>query len=265
MNRLTHLESMCARGEKIAALTAYDASFAHLLAENGIDLILVGDSLGMVIHGAPDTLAVTLDDMIYHTKHVVKGANKPLIMADLPFGTYDSPKTAFESAALLVKAGAAVIKIEGGIWLADTITYLQERGIPVCAHIGLTGQMIHTLGGFKVQGRDVNAIDRLVNTAQTLERAGAALLLVECISLEATERLMAAVHVPVIGIGAGVQTNGQILVTYDMLGITSHKPYKFVKNFVNTEAPSMAEAVRAYVTAVKTQTFPGLEHSFKCK
>lgn len=265
MKRITDFQSMCAKGEKIAALTAYDASFAHILADNGVDLILVGDSLGMVIHGASDTLAVTLDEMVYHTKHVARGASKPLIMADLPFGTYGSPSKAFESAVLLVKAGAAVIKIEGGDWLAETIAYLHQHGIPVCAHIGLTGQMVHTMGGFKIQGRDLHAIDALVNTALVLEQAGAAMLLLECVSLAATERLMAAVNIPVIGIGAGPQTDGQILVTYDVLGITPHKPYKFVKNFLNTDAPTISEAIQAYVTAVKTQTFPTWEHSFECK
>lgn len=252
------------KGEKIVALTAYDASFARLLDTSGVDVILVGDSLGMVVQGHQDTLPVTLEHMVYHTQLVARGCNESIIMADLPFGSYGAPEQTLASAVALVKAGAAIVKIEGGAWLAEHITLLQQCGIPVCAHIGLTGQLVHTMGGYKIQGRGEDAINTLVSDAKVLEAAGASMMVLECVSLAATEKVMAAVSMPIIGIGAGPQTDGQILVTYDALGLTPHKPYKFVRNFMDGNASNIAEAIQAYVRAVREQTFPALENCFEC-
>lgn len=265
MIRLTHLNTLKAKGEKIAALTAYDASFSHLLETQGVEVILVGDSLGMVIQGYPDTLRVSLPDIIYHTQQVVRGCQQAFIMADLPFGTYGTLDQALQSATALIRAGAAMVKIEGGAWLAETVAVLQQRGIPVCAHVGLAGQFIHSIGGYRIQGRDDEEIDALITDVQALQTAGASMLVLECVSLAATAAIMAVATVPVIGIGAGPETDGQILVTYDAIGLTPRQPYKFVRNFMDGKVSSISEAIKAYVMAVKQRTFPSLEHCFICK
>ena len=265
MKRITHLHSLKAHGEKIAALTAYDASFSHLLESQGVEVILVGDSLGMVIQGYSDTLRVSLRDVIYHTQQVVRGCQQAFIMADLPFGTYGTVDQALHSATALIRAGAAMVKIEGGAWLAETVAVLQQRGIPVCAHVGLAGQFIHSTGGYRIQGHDDEEINTLITDVQALQTAGAAMIVLECVSLAATTAIMRVATVPVIGIGAGPETDGQILVTYDMLGLTPKQPYKFVKNFMDGKITSISEAIKAYVIAVKQKTFPSLEHCFTCR
>lgn len=250
------------KGEKIAALTAYDASFAHLLESAGVDVVLVGDSLGMAIQGHPDTIPVTLEHVVYHTSNVARGCKKPLIMADVPFGMYGTPEQTLTSSVALIRAGAAIVKIEGGAWLADSVRLLKRSGILFCAHLGLTSQLVHTMGGYKIQGRDEEAIDALVRDALALQIAGADMMVLECVTLAAAERVLAAVDIPIIGIGAGPQTDGQILVTYDALGLTPHKPYKFVKNFMDGTVNNPSEAVAAYVQAVKQGSFPSQEHCF---
>lgn len=261
MKRISNIIEQAKSGEKITALTAYDASFARLLESCGIDIILVGDSLGMVVQGHSNTLSVTLEEMIYHTRIVASNCTEPLIMADLPFGTYGTKEQTLMSAQALIKAGAAVVKIEGSEWLAKHIELLTQCGIPVCAHIGLNSQYIHTMGGFKIQGRSVDGINELTTTAKNLQDAGASLLVLECVSLAAAQQVLEVVNIPVIGIGAGSNTDGQILVTYDMLGLTPGKPYKFVKNFMQ-ETGNITEAIKAYVKAVKNQTFPSQEHCY---
>lgn len=255
------LNKMKAEGEKIAMLTAYEASFAALMDEAGVDVLLVGDSLGMTVQGRDSTLPVSLNDMCYHTAAVARGSKNAMIVADLPFGAYQQSKEqAFAAAAELMAAGAHMVKLEGGVWMAETTEFLQLRGIPVCAHIGLTPQSVHAFGGYKVQGKGDKA-QALLNDAVTHEKAGAAIVLMECVPAELGKRVTQTVSCPTIGIGAGVDCDGQVLVMHDMLGIFPGKTAKFVKNFMSGQ-PDIQSAVKAYVEAVKNKTFPAAEHSF---
>jgi len=256
------LQERKANQEKFSCLTAYDATFASLLSDQGIDLILVGDSLGMVLQGKESTLPVSMEDMIYHTECVARGKPQSLIMADMPFMSYATNETSMANAARLMQAGAHMIKLEGTDWMADTIHRLSERGIPVCAHLGLTPQFVNKLGGYRVQGRDSEAADRMVAHARMLVDAGSDIVLLECVPSPLAERITREVSVPVIGIGAGPSTDGQVLVLHDMLGITQgHKP-RFVKDFL-AEAGSVPAAIQAYDQAVKSGQFPTKEHSFR--
>jgi 3-methyl-2-oxobutanoate hydroxymethyltransferase len=256
------LQSLYREGRKIAALTCYDATFATLLEDAGIDILLVGDSLGNVVQGQPSTLPVTLDEMIYHTRCVVRGANRALVMVDMPFGTFQiSPQETFGNAARLMAAGAQMIKIEGGRHIAETIAFLTCRGIPVCAHIGLTPQSVHRLGGYRVQGKTADDAERLREDAVLLQEAGATMLLMELMPAALAEAITKQLAIPTIGIGAGAACSAQVLVLHDMLGIYSGTSPRFVKNFM-TDADSVQMAVRNYVEAVKTGKFPAPEHTF---
>jgi 3-methyl-2-oxobutanoate hydroxymethyltransferase len=258
----TTLQKMVENNEKFTVLTCYDAIFATLLENAGIDVLLVGDSLGNVLHGENTTLAVTLDDMIYHTRCVARGSSKAFIMTDMPFGSYQiSPEQAFENASRILAAGAHMVKIEGGQIMADTIQFLTRRGIPVCAHIGLTPQSIHQLGGYKLQGNSEKSAKQLLDDAKTLEKSGASLLLMEVVPAKLAKKITHTLSIPTIGIGAGVNCSAQVLVLHDMLGLYPGKKPRFVKDFM-AGAKSIQEAVANYVTAVKTSQFPGEEHAF---
>ncbi len=272
---LPRLAEMTAGGEKIAMLTCYDASFAVLCSRAGIDVILVGDSLGMVIQGETSTLPVTVEQMRYHVACVARGlagmAGTPLLIGDLPFASYHaSPATAFDHAATLMRAGAQMVKLEGAghdnAWLAETIAFLVARGIPVCAHLGLTPQSVHQLGGYRVQGRGDDQAERLVLDARAVANAGASMLVLEVIPAAIAARVTEAIAIPTIGIGAGDRCDGQVLVLHDMLGLyPGHRP-RFVKNFVVGDdglTRDCESAVRAYVAAVKDGSFPAPEHGFE--
>ncbi|MDH3670913.1 MAG: 3-methyl-2-oxobutanoate hydroxymethyltransferase [Gammaproteobacteria bacterium] len=260
---ITTLQAMKQAGEKITCLTAYDYSFAHLLDSAGIDMIIVGDSVGMVCQGHETTLPVTLDDMVYHTRCVASGCQRTLIVADMPFLSYEvSPDLTFSNAGRLMKEGYAhVVKIEGGRTMAETVRFLTERGIPVCGHLGLTPQSVHQLGGFRVQGRDKAAAERLLNDARALQEAGASILVLEAIPSELAKHVSAELTIPTIGIGAGPGCDGQVLVLQDMLGIYPRRSPKFSKNFME-ENGTIQAAVKAFIAAVREQEFPGPEHSF---
>jgi 3-methyl-2-oxobutanoate hydroxymethyltransferase len=256
------LQERARSGEKLVMLTAYDASFAQISEAAGVEILLIGDSLGMVIQGHDSTLPVTLEQVEYHVRSVARGSAKALILADLPFGSYqESAAQAFASAARLMAAGAGMVKLEGGAPMVETTRFLVERGVPVCAHIGLTPQSVHTLGGYRVQGRQEDAADRLVADAKALEGAGAAIVLMEAMPATLAKRVTDSLAVPTIGIGAGPDVSGQVLVVYDMLDIYPGRKARFVKNFMEG-APSVKAAIEAYVKAVKAKTFPGPEHSF---
>jgi 3-methyl-2-oxobutanoate hydroxymethyltransferase len=249
-------------GEKIAMVTCYDASFAAVLESAGVDILLVGDSLGNVVQGEETTLPVTLDDMIYHTRCVVRGSNSAFIMVDMPFGTSQiTPEDTFQNAAELMAAGANMVKIEGGEIMSETIEFLIRRGIPVCAHIGLTPQSVHQLGGYKVQGESAHQAKQLMIDAVALEKAGASMLLMELVPTALAKKVTKRLSIPTIGIGAGVDCSAQVLVLYDMLGIYSGKKARFMKNFM-TGAESIKVAVENYVKEVKAGRFPGPEHGF---
>jgi 3-methyl-2-oxobutanoate hydroxymethyltransferase len=256
------LQKMRDDGEKIAILTCYDSSFATLLENAGVDILLVGDSLGNVLQGEENTLPVTLDDMVYHTRCVTRGSSKAFIMADMPFGTSQvSPEDTFENAAELMASGANMVKIEGGCVMAETVEFLTRRGIPVCAHIGLTPQSVNQLGGYKIQGRTDYQAKQLLEDAVALENAGAGMLLMEVVPAMVAKQVTEKLSIPTIGIGAGRDCSAQVLVLYDMLGIYSGKKARFMKNFMNG-AGSIHEAAANYVKAVKTGEFPGPEHTF---
>ncbi|MBC3413233.1 3-methyl-2-oxobutanoate hydroxymethyltransferase [Pseudomonas sp. SWRI51] len=259
---LTTLNGLKAAGEKITMLTCYDATFAKVASEAGVEVLLVGDSLGMVLQGHDSTLPVSNDDMAYHTACVKRGNQGALILADLPFMAHATPELAFSNAAQLMRAGAHMVKIEGAAWLADTIRLLADRGVPVCAHMGLTPQTVNVLGGYKVQGRSEAQARQMRADAIALEQAGAAMLLLECVPSELAAEITQAVAIPVIGIGAGAATDGQVLVLHDMLGLslTGRVP-KFVKNFMDGQ-PNIHSALAAYVQAVKVVSFPADEHGF---
>lgn len=243
-------------------LTAYDASLAAVCDRAGIDVLLVGDSLGMVIQGRDSTLPVTLADVVYHTRCVAAGATRALVVADLPFGSYQaSPKVAYSAAAAAMQAGAQMVKLEGGAWLAPTVSFLTTRGIPVCGHVGLLPQSVHALGGYRVQGKTPDAVASLLDDARALVAAGAAMLVVECVPSAVGEALTQAAGVPVIGIGAGPSCSGQVLVIYDALGIQPGRAARFVRNFM-AGADGIEAALRAYVAAVRDGSFPAAEHCF---
>lgn len=258
----TSLRKMRSEGDKIACLTAYDATFAHLLDEAGIDVILVGDSLGMVIQGHDTTVPVRMEDMIYHCRCVARGRTRSLLMADLPFMSYPTVEAALDSSARLMQEGLAeCVKLELGRAQTPIVAALSQNGIPVCAHFGLTPQTVHKLGGFRVQGRSRSQAEELVAQASELEDAGADLLLVEGVPGEVGRRITEAVQIPVIGIGAGEATDGQILVLHDVLGVSSGKRPKFAKDFLSGEG-NVRDAIRAFVRAVKEGSYPGPEHIY---
>lgn len=256
------LAKMKAQGEKITSLTAYDYSFAHALDEAGIEVILVGDSLGMVIQGRDTTLPVTMEDVIYHARCVSAGCRRALLMVDMPFMSHATLDDALRNAGRIMKEGGAhMVKLEGGREQCDVVRRLAETGIPVCAHLGLRPQSVHKLGGYRVQGREASAADVMCEDAKALQDAGADLLLLECVPSELAARITRAAHVPVIGIGAGPDCDGQILVLQDMLGITPGKTPKFSKNFMQN-AGNIQEALSAFAAAVREGTFPAAEHCF---
>jgi 3-methyl-2-oxobutanoate hydroxymethyltransferase len=260
---LPSLAKRAAEGDRITMLTAYDASFAALAERAGVDCLLIGDSLGMVIQGHRSTLPVRLDDVLYHTRCVLAGCGRPLVIADMPFGSYQQDaQSAFENCAAALKAGAQMVKLEGGAWLAPTVAFLTSRGIPVCGHVGLTPQSVNVLGGYRVQGKTADAASALHADVRALVDAGAGMLVVECVPRDVGASLTkAAAGVPVIGIGAGPDCSGQVLVIYDALGITPGRPARFVRNFMLGH-DSVASALAAFVAAVKDGSFPGPEHCF---
>lgn len=253
---------MRAAGEKIAVLTAYDASFAQLCEAAGVEAILIGDSLGMVLQGHDSTLPVTVADIAYHTTAVARGCNRPLIIADMAFGSYqESPQQAFRNAVVLMAAGAQMVKIEGGAEIAETTRFLTSRGIPVCAHVGLTPQYVHQLGGYRVQGKNDAGAAKLIADALAQQDAGASLIVLEAIpSTLATEATL-KLSIPTIGIGAGKDCSGQVLVMHDMLDVSPGKKARFVRNFMAGQS-SIHGAFEAYVAAVKDGSFPAPEHCY---
>jgi len=256
------LQERARSGEKLVMLTCYDASFARISEAAGVDILLIGDSLGMVIQGHDSTLPVSIEETEYHVRCVARASEKALVLADMPFGSFqESPAQACRNAVRLMAAGAQMVKLEGGAVMAETTRFLVERGIPVCAHIGLTPQSVHALGGYRVQGKQDDAADRLVSDAKALESAGAAIVLMEAMPAALARRVTQSLTVPTIGIGAGPDVSGQVLVNYDMLDIYPGRKGRFVKNFMEG-APSVQAAIEAYVKAVKAKTFPGPEHSF---
>ncbi|WP_371193643.1 3-methyl-2-oxobutanoate hydroxymethyltransferase [Glaciecola sp. SC05] len=258
---VSSLLKMKAERQKIAALTAYDASFAKLFDEQNIDVLLIGDSLGMVLKGEDSTLGVTIAEIAYHTQCVSNGVERAFVIADMPFMSYANEQQAYESASQLMRAGASMVKVEGGEWLLSTISGLVERSVPVCGHLGLTPQSVNVLGGFKVQGRSDEQADALLKAALALQAAGVQLLVLECVPSSLAKQISAALQIPVIGIGAGVDTDGQILVMHDMLGISANYMPKFSKNFL-TQTGDIRSAVSSYIEDVKSNTFPGSEHWF---
>ena len=249
-------------GEKIVALTSYDASFTHLAEQAEVDILLVGDSLGMIIQGHTSTLPVTMDDMVYHMANVARASQHALLIGDLPFMSYGTPEQALHNAGRMMQVGGAqMVKLEGGAPLVPTVRYLTERGIPVCAHLGLLPQSINQLGGYRVQGREQAAAEQLIDDAEQMQAAGAQLIVVECIPRALAATLRKKVQIPVIGIGAGPETDGQILVLYDMLGISLNKIPRFSHNFL-ADTGHVAGAIQAYVNAVRAGTFPTDQHSF---
>jgi 3-methyl-2-oxobutanoate hydroxymethyltransferase len=256
------LNKLVTEGHKLTMVTAYDASFAALLDEAGVEIALVGDSLGMVVQGHDSTLPVNMDAAVYHTECVARGAKRVLVLGDLPFGSYqESPQKAYANAARLMAAGAQMVKIEGGAVMAETTRFIVERGIPVCGHIGLTPQSMHALGGFKVQGKSADAAQVLIHDARALQEAGACMLVIELVPAQVGQEITDALSIPTIGIGAGAACSGQILNLYDMLGIYPGKPMRFVKNFMQG-ASSVQDALTRFVSEVKSGAFPGPEHCF---
>jgi 3-methyl-2-oxobutanoate hydroxymethyltransferase len=259
---LTALQNLRKQQQKIAMLTCYDASFAALLEAQGVDVLLVGDSLGMVLQGFDSTLPVTLDDMLYHTACVVRGAKQAFVISDMPFGTFQiTPQETFAHAAKLMAAGAQMVKLEGGAEMVETVHFLTARGIPVCGHIGLTPQSVHQLGGYRVQGKNVEAAQKIIADALALQQAGAGMIVLEAMPATLAADITAQLSIPTIGIGAGANCSGQVLVLHDMLGIYPGKKARFVKDFM-TGAESVADAIKRYVSAVKNGSFPMDEHSF---
>ncbi|MFB0595232.1 3-methyl-2-oxobutanoate hydroxymethyltransferase [Aeromonas hydrophila] len=257
----TNLLKMKQEGQRITAITAYDATFAKLFDDEGAHVLLIGDSLGMVLQGGQDTLGVSMDEMVYHTRCVVRGTTNALVVTDMPFMSYATPEQTYQNAARLMTAGARMVKMEGGDWLCDSIRHLTRNGVPVCGHLGLTPQSVHVFGGFKVQGRDEFQAQEIYRQALELQAAGIQLLVLECVPTSLAERISKALRIPVIGIGAGPATDGQILVMHDAFGITSGYVPKFTKNFL-AETGDMRAAIRLYVKQVSEGTFPGPEHCF---
>lgn len=255
------LLAMRGTGEKITMLTCYDASFAALMDRCGVEVLLVGDSLGMVCQGHTSTLPVSLSDVAYHTASVARGNQTAFLVADMPFGTYATPESAFHHAVQLMQAGAQMVKLEGGAWLAETVRFLTERAVPVCAHLGLTPQSVHQFGGYKVQGKTVQAAEQLKADALALQAAGAAMLVLEAIPSALGKEVTDLLAIPTIGIGAGPDCSGQVLVMHDMLGVFPGRKARFVKDFMEGQT-SIDAAVRAYIAAVKDKSFPAAEHCF---
>jgi len=259
---LRKLQERAASGEKLVMLTCYDASFATVCDEAGVDMLLIGDSLGMVIQGHDSTLPVTLDQVEYHVRCVARGSSKALVIGDMPFGSFqESPEQAFRSCARVMAAGAQMVKLEGGATMVATTRFLVERGIPVCAHIGLTPQSVNTLGGYRVQGKTEDSAAQLIADARALEAAGAGIVLMEAMPSALARQVTTALKVPTIGIGAGPDVSGQVLVIYDMLDIYPGRKARFVRNFMEG-APTVKAAIEAYVKAVRGGSFPGPEHCF---
>ena len=262
MITVSTLNKMKQAGEKIAMLTCYEASFASLMSDAGVDMLLVGDSLGMTVQGHDSTLPVTLADMVYHTRAVARGNKNAMIVTDLSFGSFQQNKEqAFAAAVELMQAGAHMVKLEGGVWMAETTEFLQMCGIPVCAHIGLTPQSVNAFGGYKVQGKGDVAAQALLADAQAHADAGAALVLMECVPAALAAEVTRSISCPTIGTGAGVDCDGQVLVMHDMLGVFPGKTARFVRNFMQGQ-DSIQAAVSAYVNAVKKSEFPAAEHQF---
>ncbi|BAW79839.1 3-methyl-2-oxobutanoate hydroxymethyltransferase [Candidatus Nitrosoglobus terrae] len=259
---LTKLRSAKQRGEKVAMLTVYDATFAGLLEAANVDVLLVGDSLGMVIQGQESTLPVTMDDMVYHCRNVLRGSRHAFILVDMPFMSYAVPAQAIDNAARLMREGGAqMVKLEGGQMLSETILQLTMRGIPVCAHLGLLPQSVHRVGGYRVQGREERVADQIYEDAVVLQQAGADMLILECIPAHLGRKITKALEIPVISCGAGPYCDGQVLVLYDMLGISLSRLPRFSHNFLE-KTDSILNAVQSYVSAVKRGEFPTLEQSY---
>jgi len=259
---LTTLHKMTQDGDRIAMLTCYDASFAALLDAAGVDSLLIGDSLGMVLQGHDSTLPVTMRDVAYHTACVARGSKRAFIIADMPFGSFQaSPGQTFENAAQLMAAGAQMVKVEGGEPMAETVAFLTARGVPVCGHLGLTPQSVHQLGGYRVQGKTETQAERLISDAKMLEDSGAGMIVLELIPAALARAVTAQLRIPTIGIGAGVDCSGQVLVLHDMLDVFPGKKAKFVKNFMR-DTGSIQGAIEAYVREVKARKYPDAEHSF---
>ena len=258
---ITKLLAMHAEGEKISMLTAYDSTMSALLNRCGVETILIGDSLGNVIQGHTSTTPVTVEQVAYHTECVVRANSHAFVIGDLPFASYGDPVQALDSAATLMRAGADMVKLEGGDWQIEIIQYLVERSVPVCAHLGLLPQSVHVLGGYKVQGKSKDAASLMLEQAIACEQAGAQMIVLEAIPSSLGKKITEALSIPTIGIGAGPDCSGQVLVLQDMLGISPGKPPKFVKNFMEGHH-SIEAAVKAYVREVKSGKFPGAEHGF---
>jgi len=254
------LRKMKTENTKFSTVALYDAPMASMAQKTGIEVLLVGDSLGMTVLGYDSTIPVTMEQMIYHVEAVKRGNNKSLIMGDMPFMTYATPEQALQNATRIMQAGAHMVKIEGGEWLAETVRMLSERGIPVCAHLGLTPQSVNKFGGFRVQGRSEEQADIIVRDAKLLDAAGADLVVLECVPTKVGKRVTEAVSMPTIGIGAGADTDAQVLVINDILGLTEQPP-KFSKNFL-VEADDIPGALRKYNADVKAGVFPAAEHTF---
>lgn len=255
------LQERARNGERLAMLTCYDASFARAIEDAGADILLVGDSLGMTVQGEETTLAVTLEQMAYHVRCVARGSRRAFLLADLPFGSYqESPEQAMRSAAAMLAAGAQMVKLEGGAVVAPTVAFLVERGVPVCAHVGLTPQSVHALGGWKAQGRDDVSARRIAADALALQEAGAGMIVLESMPAVLASAVTESLAIPSIGIGAGAGCRGQVLVLQDLLGLTPRPP-RFARNFL-AGASSVRDAVSAYVAAVRDGSFPGPEHAF---
>lgn len=256
------LADMRSRDEPIAMLTCYDASFARLLDECGVDCVLVGDSLGMVIQGHASTLPVTVEDVAYHVRAVSRGLRRAWLIADMPFGSFQgAPVSALDNAVRLMQAGAQMIKVEGGHWLVPTVEFLVARGVPVCAHLGLTPQSVHALGGYRIQGRTEAAAEQLLRDALALQHAGATMLVLELVPAALADRVTRELQIPTIGIGAGAGCSGQVLVLHDMLDVFPGKKPRFVRNFM-AGAPDIAGAITSYVRAVKERTFPSADQAY---
>ena len=257
---INNLKASKAKKQKFAVLTAYDYSFAAMIEAAGIEVTLVGDSLGNVIQGQDTTIPVTVDEMAYHTAAVKRAIKNSLLITDMPFMSYSSEVQALDNAAILMQAGAQMVKLEGGEWLADTVYAMTERGIPVCGHIGLTPQSVFKLGGYKVQGKNQTAAEKMLDEAKILQQAGADLIVVECVPSSLGKELAESVDIPVIGIGAGPDTDAQVLVLHDMLGISKKLP-KFSKNYLE-QCNSVQEAINTFGDDVRKGAFPGPEHCF---
>jgi len=257
---ISTLDKLKAAGEKFACITAYDATFARIISDVGAEVILVGDSLGMVLQGHDSTIPVTIGDMAYHTACVCRANPQPLVIADMPFMSYANPNDTMVNATQLMQAGAQMVKLEGGTWLSESIRMLVERGIPVCAHLGLTPQSVNTFGGFKVQGRTPKAAKSILADAVEIQDAGASLLVLECIPAQLAADISRKLDIPVIGIGAGAGTDGQVLVLHDLLGLTEHTA-RFVQDFMAGQA-SVRDALQAFVDAVRRGDYPREEHAY---